>query len=151
MSAEPDTPLDLFVDGYAQPRRETLGPGAMRLRAFASPRAAALLAALEEVVQRSPFRFMTTPGGYRMSVAMTNCGAAGWVTDRSGYRYDPIDPETGRPWPAMPELFYRLATDAAEVGGFPEFAPDACLINRYVPGARMSLRQDKNERDYDRP
>src|SRR2546421_281277 len=92
MGAEPDTPLDLFVDGYAQPRRETLGPGAMLLRAFASPRAAALLAALEEVAQRSPFRFMTTPGGYRMSVAMTNCGAAGWVTDRSGYRYDALDP-----------------------------------------------------------
>src|SRR6267154_4481493 len=91
MAAEPDTPLDLFVDGYAEPRRETLGPGAVLLRAFASPRAAALLAALEEVVQRSPFRFMTTPGGYRMSVAMTNCGAVGWVTDRSGYRYDALD------------------------------------------------------------
>jgi alkylated DNA repair protein (DNA oxidative demethylase) len=143
MAADPDTPLDLFVDGYAQPRRETLGPGAMLLRAFASPRAAALVAALEEVVQRSPFRFMTTPGGYRMSVAMTNCGAAGWVTDRSGYRYDALDPLSGACWPEMPPVFRELAVEAAGAAGFAKFGPDACLINRYVPGARLSLHQDK--------
>ena len=151
MAAEPDTPLDLFVDGYAQPRRETLGPGAMLLRAFASPRAAALLAALEEVVQRSPFRFMTTPGGYRMSVAMTNCGAAGWVTDRSGYRYDALDPLSGACWPEMPPVFRELAVEAAGAAGFAQFGPDACLINRYEPGARLSLHQDKDERDLDSP
>ena len=151
MGAEPDTPLDLFVDGYAQPRRETLGPGAMLLRAFASPRAAALLAALEEVVQRSPFRFMTTPGGYRMSVAMTNCGAAGWVTDRSGYRYDALDPLSGACWPVMPPVFRELAVEAAGAAGFARFGPDACLVNRYEPGARLSLHQDKDERDLDSP
>ena len=151
MAAEPDTPLDLFGDGYAESRRETLGPGAVLLRGFASTRATTLLAALEEVVQRSPFRFMTTPGGYRMSVAMTNCGAAGWVTDCSGYRYDALDPLSAACWPEMPAVFRELAVEAAGAGGFAEFAPDACLINRYEPGARLSLHQDKNERDLDSP
>src|SRR3989440_12963140 len=113
MAAEPDTRLDLFADGYAQPRRRTLGPGAVLLRSFASSRAGALPAGLAAVVQRSPFRHMTTPGGYRMSVAMTNCGAAGWVTDRSGYRYDATDPESGRRWPQMPAAFLRLSRNAA--------------------------------------
>src|SRR5437762_8880039 len=144
MAAEPDTRLDLFADGYAQPRRETLGMGAVLLRAFASARAGALLAALAEVVRRSPFRHMTTPGGYRMSVAMTNCGAAGWVTDRSGYRYDAIDPLSGSPWPGMPTVFTDLAAAAAASAGFGEFVPDACLINRYEPGTRLSLHQDRN-------
>src|SRR5437764_7312855 len=151
MAAGPDTRLDLFADGYAQPRRETLGMGAVLLRAFASARAGALLAALAEVVRRSPFRHMGTPGGYRMSVAMTNCGAAGWITDRSGYRYDPVDPETGLRWPEMPAVFADLATRAASAGGFDGFAPDACLINRYEPGARLSLHQDRNERDFGAP
>ncbi|TLY76300.1 MAG: DNA oxidative demethylase AlkB [Gammaproteobacteria bacterium] len=151
MAAEPDTPLDLFADGDAQPRRETLGPGAVLLRSFASARAGALLAALEEVVQRSPFRFMTTPGGYRMSVAMTNCGAAGWVTDRSGYRYDALDPLSAACWPLMPPVFRELAAQAAGAAGFAEFEPDACLINRYQPGARLSLHQDKDERDLSSP
>lgn len=151
MAAEPDTPLDLFAGGYAESRRETLGPGAVLLRAFAGSTAATLLAAVEEVVQRSPFRFMTTPGGYRMSVAMTNCGAAGWVTDRRGYRYDALDPLSAACWPEMPAVFRELAVEAAGAGGFAEFAPDACLINRYEPGARLSLHQDKNERDLDSP
>jgi DNA oxidative demethylase len=148
--AEPDTP-DLFADGHAEVHWETLGPGAAMLRAFASSRAAALLAALEQVLQRSPFRFMTTPGGYPMSVAMTNCGAAGWITDRSGYRYDAFDPLSGACWPGMPPVFRELAIEAAAAAGFAEFAPDACLINRYEPGARLSLHQDKNERDLDSP
>jgi len=151
MTTEPDTPLDLFADGYAEPCRETLGPGAALLHAFASSRSATLLAALEEVVQRSPFRFMTTPGGYRMSVAMTNCGAAGWVTDRSGYRYDALDPVSAACWPEMPTVFLELAAEAAGAAGFAEFRPDACLINRYEPGARLSLHQDKDERDLDSP
>ena len=151
MATEPDTPLALFADGYAEPRRETLGPGAVLLHAFASSRAAALLAALEEVVQRSPFRSMTTPGGYRMSVAMTNCGATGWVTDRSGYRYDALDPLSGACWPAMPPAFRELAVEAAAAAGFAEFEPDACLVSRYEPGARLSLHQDKDERDLDFP
>src|SRR5437764_9959460 len=148
MAAGPDTRLDLFADGYAQPRRETLGMGAVLLRAFASARAGALLAALAEVVRRSPFRYMTTPGGFRMSVAMTNCGAAGWVTDASGYRYDVIDPQSGGRWPHMPACFRQLAARAANAAGFPGFAPDACLINRYEPGARLTLHQDSNEKDF---
>ena len=151
MTTKPDTPLDLFADGYAEPCRETLGPGAVLLRAFASSRSAALLATLEKVVQRSPFRFMTTPGGYRMSVAMTNCGAVGWVTDRSGYRYDALDPVSAACWPEMPPVFRELAVEAARTAGFAEFRPDACLINRYEPGARLSLHQDKDERDLDSP
>ena len=90
---------------------------------------------------------MITPGGYRMSVAMTNCGQAGWVTDRSGYRYDAIDPNSGRAWPALPEVFMDVAKRAATRAGFENFSPDACLINCYEPGARLSLHQDKNERD----
>ena len=150
MAAEPETPLDLFADGYGE-SRETLGPGAVLLRAFARSRAATLLFALEEVLQRSPFRFMTTPGGYRMSVALTNCGAAGWVTDQSGYRYDGLDPVSCACWPAMPPVFRELAVEAAGAAGFATFAPDACLINRYEPGARLSLHQDKNERDLESP
>ena len=94
---------------------------------------------------------MVTPGGWTMSVAMTNCGQAGWVTDRTGYRYDAIDPMTGRPWPAMPRTFADLAAEAAATAGFSGFRPDACLVNRYTPGARLSLHQDRNERDFDQP
>ena len=105
----------------------------------------ALLAALQAVIAQAPFRHMVTPGGFLMSVAMTNCGAVGWVTDRTGYRYDRVDPESGLPWPALPEVFGAVASAAAAEAGYPKFAPDACLINRYEPGARMSLHQDKDE------
>lgn len=128
---------------------QTLAPGAVLLRAFATE--APLLQDLAAVAAQAPFRHMVTPGGYRMSVAITNCGALGWVTDRTGYRYDPIDPERGRPWPRMPVSFLRLAADAAAQAGFDGFVPDACLINRYLPGARLSLHQDKNERDFGAP
>ncbi len=109
------------------------------------------MAALTAVQQTSPFRHMVTPGGWPMSVAMTNCGQAGWITDRTGYRYDPIDPQTGQPWPPMPQAFKTLAVTAADAAGFPSFVPDACLVNRYEPGARLSLHQDRNECDYDQP
>src|SRR5262249_36146035 len=105
----------------------------------------------EKVAAQAPFRHMVTPGGFRMSVAMTNCGALGWVTDQTGYRYDPVDPESGECWPRMPESFLRLARDAAARAGFANFVPDACLINRYRPGARLTLHQDKNERDFGAP
>lgn len=131
--------------------KEELGPGAVVLRGFALPNEAALLAALNDVIAQAPFRHMITPGGYRMSVAMTNCGSFGWVTDRTGYRYDAIDPESGHQWPLMPDPFLKLAKDAAAQAGFPEFIPDACLINRYEPGAKLSLHQDKNERDFGEP
>jgi len=129
---------------------QRLGPGAVVLRGLAAKQPA-LLADLESVASRAPFRHMVTPGGYRMSVAMTNCGALGWVTDRTGYRYDALDPETGAPWPPMPESFHTLAVSAAAQAGFDDFVPDACLINRYAPGARLTLHQDRNERDFGQP
>jgi DNA oxidative demethylase len=143
--------LDLFESVPEGDPHEALCAGAMVLRGAAVSRAEALLAAVERVSAQSPFRLMTTPGGYRMSVAMTNCGAVGWVTDRRGYRYDRVDPLTGQPWPAMAPVFSELASDAATAAGFGDFAPDACLINRYEPGTRLSLHQDRNERDFNAP
>jgi DNA oxidative demethylase len=131
--------------------REEMAEGAVLLRGFIGADEAELISALRDIVAAAPFRRMFTPGGHQMSVAMTNCGSAGWVTDRTGYRYDPDDPETGKPWPAMPPLLRELADRAAEHGGFAGFAPDVCLINRYVPGARMSLHQDKDELDFGAP
>ena len=130
---------------------ETIAPGAFWLRGFAGDNAAALLRAIEAIAAAAPFRNMVTPGGFTMSVAMTNCGTAGWITDRRGYRYAATDPVTDKPWPAMPKLFAELAAHAAAAAGFAGFAPDACLVNRYEPGARMSLHQDKDERDFAQP
>jgi len=131
--------------------RLPLGDGAVVLRGFALARETALLADIRSVVARAPFRHLVTPGGYTMSVAMTNCGARGWVSDRRGYRYDPIDPDSGAAWPPMPQSFRMLADQAAAAAGFDGFAPDACLINRYEPGARLTLHQDRDERGYDAP
>jgi alkylated DNA repair protein (DNA oxidative demethylase) len=130
---------------------EAIGEGAVLLRGFADPIEADLLADLRAIVAQAPFRQMFTPGGHQMSVAMTNCGDLGWVTDRTGYRYDGNDPETGKPWPAMPASFRDLAERASAAAGFEAFSPDACLINRYQPGARMSLHQDKDEEDFGAP
>lgn len=130
---------------------EPIGEGAIVLHAFARDAAPTLVHDLAAIVEAAPFRHMITPGGFRMSVAMTNCGDAGWVSDAHGYRYDPTDPTTGRLWPAMPESFRRLAIDAAKSAGYPDFVPDACLINRYEPGAQLTLHQDKNEIDYTAP
>jgi len=141
---------DLFADADL-PRRLALGDGAVVLRGFALPHEAAILAALADVAAAAPFRHMETPGGARMSVAMTNCGAFGWVTDRSGYRYDALDPASGAAWPAMPGAFSALARDAAASAGFADFEPDACLVNRYAVDARLSLHQDKDERDFRQP
>lgn len=138
--------MNLFERGGA----EALGPGAVVLRGFAASVASDLLAAVDSIAAAAPFRHMVTSGG-AMSVAMTNCGTLGWVSDRTSYRYDPNDPESGRPWPAMPESFSELAQQAAASAGYPRFVPDACLINRYEPGARMSLHQDKDERDFREP
>ena len=131
--------------------RESLAEGAVLLRNFATPIESSLMAALRDIVERAPFRHMITPGGYRMSVAMTNCGTAGWITDRTGYRYGTDDPESGKPWPAMPPLLHDLARRAADHAGFAGFAPDVCLINRYMPGAKLSLHQDKDELDLAAP
>ena len=128
-----------------------MAEGAVLLRGFAGAVETGLIAALRATVEQAPFRHMMTPGGHQMSVAMTNCGSFGWVTERTGYRYDSHDPEAGRPWPPMPPSFRELAMRAAARAGFAGFAPDACLINRYQPGARMSLHQDKDELDLDAP
>jgi alkylated DNA repair protein (DNA oxidative demethylase) len=143
--------LDLLPQAPPSGENEKLAPGALLLHGFAAAEAPTLFKALQRIIKTAPFRNMVTPGGYRMSVAMTNCGTAGWVTDRSGYRYDPIDPESGEKWPAMPAAFSDLATRAAAAGGFPGFVPDSCLINRYEPGSRLSLHQDRNERDFNQP
>ena len=132
-------------------RTEPLAPGAAVLRGFARSADAALLADLAQIADAAPFRHMLTPNGLRMSVAMTNCGALGWVSDRTGYRYEPLDPGTGRPWPTLPASFLHLAADAAAQAGFAGFVPDACLVNRYEPGARLSLHQDRDERDFGAP
>jgi alkylated DNA repair protein (DNA oxidative demethylase) len=134
-----------------QPAEEQLTPGAMVLRGFALSEETPLLSALDEVIAGAPLRHMITPGGFRMSVAMTNCGSLGWVTGRTGYRYDTVDPMSGQPWPRMPGAFLRLATSAAARAGFTKYVPDACLINRYQPGAKLTLHQDKDEKDYDQP
>lgn len=141
---------DLLV-GLAGPSAETLADGAVLLRGFAGAEAPALLAEIAAIAEAAPFRHLITPGGFRMSVAMTNCGAVGWISDRRGYRYGVDDPETGRPWPAMPPLFRALADRAAQAAGFPGFEPEACLINRYAPGARLTLHQDRDEGNLSHP
>ena len=139
---------DLFGESEAE-RAARLG--LTHLAGFALPLEQALLTDIGRIAAAAPFRHMLTPGGQRMSAAMTNCGAVGWVTDRTGYRYDPLDPATGRPWPPLPESFSGLAERAAALAGFARFRPDVCLINRYEPGARMSLHQDRDERDFSAP
>ena len=154
---QPDEPAsemttDLFRDvTHRQAWREELCTGAVVLRGFAVSYEAAIFNVLSNLITEAPFRHMVTPGGFRMSVALTNCGTCGWVSDRTGYRYDAIDPQSGRYWPDMPDVFLKLAQDAAASAGFDNFRPDACLINRYEPGARLSLHQDKNEHGFDAP
>lgn len=131
--------------------KEPIGDGAVVLRGFAFDDASALLGAVKRIQTAAPFRHLTTPGGHVMSVAMTNCGELGWVSDRTGYRYQRVDPLSGQRWPAMPDLLRTLAVAAADDGGYPRFTPDACLINRYEPGARLSLHQDRDESDFGAP
>jgi DNA oxidative demethylase len=148
----PPEPLPLKLDeARAGIPCLALGSRAFVLCGFAHERAPELIAAIGAIAAASPFRHMVTPGGWEMSVALTNCGQVGWVADRTGYRYDAINPVTRRPWPAMPRAFADLAAQAAEAAGFSGFRPDACLVNRYAPGARLSLHQDRDERDLDQP
>jgi alkylated DNA repair protein (DNA oxidative demethylase) len=137
---------DLFA-AQAQGTRTELAARACVLHGFALPVARALLAEVERIAAAAPFRHLVTPGGHSMQVAMTNCGTFGWCSDRRGYRYDRLDPQTGMPWPALPEAFLRLAADAAREAGFDGYLPDACLINLYAPGTRLSLHQDRDEDD----
>ena len=135
----------LFAD--ESPSREPLEDGAVVLRAFALAQVMNLIEGVGQVAQAAPFRHLVTPGGHTMSVAMTNCGRVGWVSDRTGYRYDPIDPDSQKPWPAMPHEFIELAGRAAAEAGFNAYDPDACLINRYEPGTKLGLHQDRDEKD----
>jgi alkylated DNA repair protein (DNA oxidative demethylase) len=143
--------LDLFAADVPELDDEVLDVGAVVLRGLALSCATALGDGVAHVTGVSPFRHLITPGGFRMSVAMTNCGALGWVSDRHGYRYDPLDPESGARWPAMPAPFLALARDAAARAGYADFVPDACLVNRYAPGARLSMHQDRDEKDLRAP
>lgn len=140
----------MMQDLFANPIEE-LDEGALLLRGFAAATAPDLIAAIDRITVAAPFRHQVTPGGFRMSVAMTNCGDFGWVSDRRGYRYDPVDPESGRPWPSMPTHFLDLAGRAAALAGYAGFAPDVCLINRYTPGTRLTLHQDRDEADFTQP
>jgi len=128
-----------------------MAAGAFLLRGFALETQDLLLSALSDIVAISPFRHMVTRGSHVMSVAMTNCGKAGWVSDHHGYRYETIDPEKGQPWPLMPDIFMSLARSAADRAGYLDFCPDMCLINRYQPGSKLSLHQDKDESDFTQP
>lgn len=139
--------LPLFESLPPEAAREELAPGAWMLRGFALDVAEKLLEEIERIAASSSFRHLVTPGGKSMSVAMTNCGTVGWFSDRRGYRYTEVDPETGRRWPKMPGVFSQLAREAAHAAGFSDYAPDVCLINRYEPGARLTLHQDQDERD----
>ncbi len=143
---------DLF-SAVPDPSRqdEPLCDGAVVLRGFALANESPLLQAIDTIASQAPFRHLITPGGFRMSVGMTNAGPLGWISDRRGYRYDPIDPDSGKPWPPMPDVFLELAGAAAALAGFSSFVPDACLINRYEPGTRLTLHQDRNERDFGQP
>ena len=143
--------MDLFDAVEGEPRDIQLAPGAMLLAGFARPIETPLIESVNAIINRAPFRHLITPGDHRMSVAMTNCGRVGWVSDRTGYRYDAIDPDSGNPWPQMPDVFADLALRAAARAGFADFRPDACLINRYDPGAKLSLHQDKDELDFNAP
>ncbi|MCS7023575.1 MAG: DNA oxidative demethylase AlkB [Bryobacteraceae bacterium] len=126
---------------------EVLEEGAAILHGFALAEAPLLLAEIEKIAQQAPFRHMETPGGRRISVSMTNCGKMGWISDRTGYRYEALDPLSHRPWPPCPEIFLSLAARAAARLGFLSYQPDACLLNRYEPGVKLGLHQDRDEED----
>lgn len=147
------TTFDLFADyePVQQPRAEQIGEQSWVLRGFALPRVDQLLTELEAILAAAPLRHMVTPGGFSMSVGTSSCGQLGWITDRSGYRYSSVDPLSGLPWPSMPAVFAELAHEAAERAGFKDFHADSCLINQYVPDAKMSLHQDKDEKGFAAP
>jgi alkylated DNA repair protein (DNA oxidative demethylase) len=149
---QPNT-FDLFADHEPgqRHRAEQIGEQSWVLRGFAQPLVDQLLPALDAILAAAPLRHMVTPGGFSMSVGTSSCGALGWITDRHGYRYSSVDPLSDLPWPAMPAVFSELAQSAAAQAGFADFNADSCLINCYVPGAKMSLHQDKDEKAYSAP
>jgi len=137
---------DLFAAQHRDTRTQ-LAPQACVLHGFALPCVDALLADVVAIEASAPFRHLVTPGGHVMQVAMTNAGTFGWCSDRRGYRYDRVDPQSGQTWPALSPAFLQLAADAALEAGFDGYVPDACLVNRYAPGTRLSLHQDRDEDD----
>jgi alkylated DNA repair protein (DNA oxidative demethylase) len=143
--------MDLFDDLPPDAEHLPIAPGAVLLRGWARATDVAVLQAVEAVIAQAPLRHMQTPGGYTMSVATTSCGALGWVSDPHGYRYAVHDPHSGQPWPAMPSCLLKLAQGAALEAGYANFQPEACLINQYLPGAKLSLHQDKDEKDLSAP
>lgn len=143
--------MDLFDDLPPDATQLALAPGAVLLRGWARATDVAVLQAVEAVIAQAPLRYMQTPGGYTMSVATTSCGALGWVSDPHGYRYAAHDPHSGQPWPAMPPCLLELAQGSAVAAGYANFQPEACLINQYLPGAKLSLHQDKDEKDLSAP
>lgn len=143
---------DLFADLVPpKPAIENIIQDGVLLRGLITPHEQQLLHEIHNILNLAPLRQVTTPSGLKMSVTMSNCGDVGWVSNRRGYRYEARDPNSGKPWPAIPPLLIQLAQNAARLAGYPNFTPDACLINRYAPGARMSLHQDKDERDFSAP
>ena len=142
--------MDLFSDNATLTSQKLLSSHAIWLQGYALKEEQLLLAALNAVLKIAPLQHMTTPNGI-MSVQTTSCGRLGWVSDRHGYRYSPVQPTNGKPWPPMPDIFSELARTAAETAGFSHFQPDACLINRYQPGSKMGLHQDKDEEDFSQP
>lgn len=144
------TELDLF-DPPRRREPQWIGKQTVVLPGFALEWVEQLLPALRQTVRAAPFRNMVTPGGRTISVRVTNCGELGWVSDLRGYRYSPLDPLSGERWPVLPQAFLELARSAASMAGFDDFVPDACLINSYLPGNRLTLHQDRNERDFGQP
>lgn len=146
-------PLELFDSLPAAPAstQQQLAPGAKLLHGFAHNMDVDWLQAIDAVIAQAPLRHMQTPGGYTMSVATTSCGHLGWVSDAHGYRYAAHDPLSGQPWPAMSACFVTLAQRAAAQAGYVAFKPESCLINTYAPGAKLSLHQDKDEKDLSAP
>ncbi|QBJ77159.1 DNA oxidative demethylase AlkB [Aquitalea sp. USM4] len=142
---------DLFGDASLFPSQQQLAEGVCLLSGQANSMMSAIWQAVEDVLRQAPLRQMQTPGGHTMSVAMSNCGELGWVSDRHGYRYSRLDPQSGRPWPAMPEVLQELARIWAAAAGFDNFVSNACLINCYQAGSKMSLHQDRDERDFAHP
>ncbi len=110
-----------------------------------------LLAAVRDIARDAPFQHPRTRGGGMTAAAMTNTGDAGWWSDGAGYRYITRQPGSDKPWPAMPAVFKDAVRLALHGSPWPDFQPDACLINFYAPGAKMGLHQDKDEKDVTQP
>jgi DNA oxidative demethylase len=145
--------VDLFDDLplLAEDLHTVIAPGAVLMRAFGRADDVDILQAVESVIAQAPLRHLQTPGGYTMSIQTTRCGSMGWVSEPGGYRYAPSNPSTRAPWPAMPQCLLDFAVRAATEAGYPDFVPDSCMVNQYLPGNKLGLHQDRDERDLRAP